>query len=310
MKTMVKVLLIGLVVVVALVAFLLLNDFDSPRLGQTLLAKINAATGVNITAKSYRLNLLHGLVLEGVEATSETPSRRTHLLLDRMVFEHRLAPLFSGTVAIDKVLFERPQIEIVESAATEAGQAPAESKPAPSPPPSSDAQAPTASPSPEESRQLSLELREFSIQDALITLTRQGKKGGAKLEGLTVNMTDVTLSPNAKSLAGSTGSGSMTLTRGTLDTLSIRDAESTFQLKDARFDMPELALVSDYGRVAGETDVDFNPTPFSYRLKARGDAIDLNKILWDAPAALDRQSSTSRPTAAARTRATSMRTAI
>ena len=134
MKTMVKVLLIGLVVVVALVAFLLLNDFDSPGLGQTLLAKINAATGVNITAKSYRLNLLHGLVLEGVEATSETPSRRTHLLLDRMVFEHRLAPLFSGTVAIDKVLFERPQIEIVESAATEAGQAPAESKPAPSPP--------------------------------------------------------------------------------------------------------------------------------------------------------------------------------
>ena len=76
MKTMVKVLLIGLVVVVALVAFLLLNDFDSPRLGQTLLAKIDAATGVNITAKSYRLNLLHGLVLDGVEATSETPSRR------------------------------------------------------------------------------------------------------------------------------------------------------------------------------------------------------------------------------------------
>ena len=102
----------------------------------------------------------------------------------------------------------------------------------------------------------------------------------------------------------------MTLARGTLDTLSIRDAETTFQLKDSRFEMPELALVSDYGRLAGETHVDFNPTPFSYRMKARGDAHRPEQDCGIRPAALDRRFSTSRPTAAARTRATSMRTAI
>ena len=41
-------------------------------------------------------------------------------------------------------------------------------------------------------------------------------------------MTDVTMNPNAKSLAALAGSGSMTLTRGKLDTLSIRDAEPSF----------------------------------------------------------------------------------
>ena len=36
--------------------------------------------------------------------------------------------------------------------------------------------------------------------------------------------------------------------------------------------MPELSLVSDYGRITGATHVDFNPTPFSYRMKAHADA--------------------------------------
>ena len=180
MKTMVKVLLIGLVVVVALVAFLLLNDFDSPGLGKALLTEVNEATGVNITAKSYRLNLLNGLELEGVEATSDTPTRRVHLVLDRMVFEHRLAPLLSGTVAIDKVVFERPDITVVEKVATGGGQPPAESKPAPAPPPSSDAPPPASSASPEESQRLSLELRELAIEDGHITLTHEGRKGGTE----------------------------------------------------------------------------------------------------------------------------------
>ena len=92
-------------------------------------------------------------------------------------------------------------------------------------------------------------------------------------------MTDVTVNPNAKSLAALAGSGSITLARGKLDTLSIRDAETQFQLKDSQFHMPELSLVSDYGRIAGATDVDFNATPFSYHMNAHADALDLNKIL-------------------------------
>ena len=116
MKKLAIVLLAGLVLIVALVAFLLIHEFDSPQLGQTLLAQVGAATGIEMKAKTFRLSLLRGLVLEGVDASSENEDRRLHLVLDRLVFEHRLLPLLSGTIAIDTVLLEHPKIDVVEAA--------------------------------------------------------------------------------------------------------------------------------------------------------------------------------------------------
>src|SRR5262245_7919167 len=90
------------VLLAAIVAFLLVHDFDSPDLGRALLSKVSAATGATITARTFHLNLLHGLTLEGVEVKADGPGRTCRLALDRLVFEHRLPPLLSGTVAIDK----------------------------------------------------------------------------------------------------------------------------------------------------------------------------------------------------------------
>src|SRR3972149_741821 len=94
---MLKKLLIVLAVLGVVVVFLLSRDWDSPELGQALLDKVSTATGIQIKAEGFRLNLLKGVVLEKVEAKASGEGRELTFNLDRLVFEHRLAPLLLPT---------------------------------------------------------------------------------------------------------------------------------------------------------------------------------------------------------------------
>src|SRR3990172_6637638 len=91
---MLKKLLIVLAVLGVVAVFLLSRDWDSPELGQALLDKVSASTGVQMKAEGFRLNLLKGVVLEKVEAKSSGEGRDLTFNLDRLVFEHRLPPPF------------------------------------------------------------------------------------------------------------------------------------------------------------------------------------------------------------------------
>jgi hypothetical protein len=273
---------VALVVLVALAAFVATHEFDSPELGRALLDKVGQATGVTISARQFKLRLLSGLVLEGVEAAAPTANGRLTLALDQLVFEHRLGPLLSGQIAVDKILLDRPRIEVVESAEPPAPSAepagPASSPGADATPPASaDGTAPSTSGA--EDRRLSLELRELTIQDGHVALRRAGGSGGMTLDGLTLNMTDVVVDPNGRSLASLSGRGDLRLARGTFDGLALNDAQARFELANAKFDMPELSVLTEYGRLTSRTTVDFNPRPFVYHLEARGDGIDVNKLL-------------------------------
>jgi uncharacterized protein involved in outer membrane biogenesis len=159
---MLKKLRVVLLVVVAILVFLLVRDWDSPELGQAILDKAGEAAGIEMSAEGFRLNLLRGLVLEGVEARSSSSGRQVNLSLDRLVFEHRLAPLFSGTVAIERVVLNKPQIEIIEpETPSPAGveKAPAEEE----------VTAPTGESPPAES-ELSLAIQEIAVRDASLVI--------------------------------------------------------------------------------------------------------------------------------------------
>ena len=269
-----------LVLVVALVVFLLVKDFDSPDLGRALLDKVSAATGVKITARTFHLNLMRGLKLGGVEVTADTDGRTAHLTMESLVFEHRLAPLLSGTIAVDKVLLDRPVIEIVERSAPPSGAQP----PVPAPPAAASAPPAVAPPppaaAPAEQRKLSLELKELTIRDARVSLSEEKQPGSrVQLEGLTVNLRDVGFNPAASSLAAITGKGDITITKATLNATSLRDIRTAFQLANSAFAMPELAVTTDFGQLTSAMTLDLKPSPCSYDFKATGSAIDVNKLL-------------------------------
>ena len=270
---MIKKLLIVVVVLAALVVFLLVRDYDSPELGQALLDKAGEATGIEMSATGFRLNLLRGVVMEGVEASSVTEAREFQFSLDRLVFEHRLLPLLSGTVVIDRIVLERPQFELVE-AEVEQEQASSE----PTSEPESGEEAPAGETVADEGG-FALDIQQVVVSDGTVVLRKKGEDGGTQIEGLDFEMNDLTIDPTKESLAAIRAEGELGVVRILADTIEIREAASQFRLADAKFEMPELSFVTDHGRFQADMQVDFNPVPFTYSMSARGDPLDVNGIV-------------------------------
>ena len=102
-------------VVSAGVAALFFVELDSPTLGRALLERTGAATGAKIEAAEFRLSLLRGLSLKQVRASGTAAGERYEVTLDRLIFAHRLLPLLSGRVWVDRVSLERPRVRLVET---------------------------------------------------------------------------------------------------------------------------------------------------------------------------------------------------
>jgi uncharacterized protein involved in outer membrane biogenesis len=265
-----KKLLIVLAVLGVVVVFLAARDWDSPELGKALLDKVSAATGMGIKAEGFRLNLIKGVVLEKVEAKSESEGRDLTFHLDRLVFEHRLLPLLSGTVAVDRILLEKPRFELVQ---TEAKAAPSKKTKEPTKPPSSEGRE-----GPEGSG-LALEVNRIQIEDGSLSVKNTKGKETTTVSGLDLDLRNVGLKPNAASLAAISAEGTLEIQEMVFDTLNLTETEGKFRLADAIFTIPELSFRMPNGKFTADAKLDFNPVPFTYTMKAKGDPLDLNGMV-------------------------------
>jgi uncharacterized protein involved in outer membrane biogenesis len=258
---MIKKILAVLAVLVVVVVFLAARDWDSPELGRALLDKVGAATGIQMKAEGFRLNLLRGLVLEKVEAASRTEGRTFDFTLDRLVFEHRLLPLLSGKVAVDEVVLERPQFTLVQGEG---------SKTEP-PPPADSGEGGGAG--------LALEVKEIRIADGALVVKNPKGQEKTRIEDLDLTMRNVGFDPAHTSLAALSAEGDLAIENLSFDTLQIRDAKGVFELRESRFTVPELSFSMPSGRFVTDATFDFNSVPVTYELKGKGDPLDLNGMV-------------------------------
>ena len=269
---MLKKILIVVAILLLVGIFLLAKDYDSPELGQALLDKVGEATGVEMTATGFRFNLFKGIELDNVTASSSSPGRELDFTLDQLVFEHRLGPLLSGTVAIDRIVLDHPQFELVEtpSQAEPAAEAePAEAEP------SADATATDG----EEEGGLALEVKQILVRDGSIVMRNTDSGSETRVEGLDFTMENLQFDPTADSLAALAAEGELTIAGIDLDTLALSELRSRFQLASAVFDLSELVFTTAHGKFAADANVDFNPVPFTYTMTATGDPLDLNGMV-------------------------------
>ena len=226
---MLKKLLIVVVVLLAIVLFLAARDWDSPELGQALLDKAGEATGIQMTATGFRFNLLKGVELSGVEASQQDEGREFSFTLDQLIFEHRLLPLLSGTVAIDRIVLERPQFELVESAKKPSGEGepkvPKEKKPP-------EEGAPSAA---DDEGGFALQVRQILIRDGTVVMKKKGQDGETRIEELDFEMRNLKFDPTAESLAALSADGELSIGQVLLGTLTMTDVESQFTLGESRF---------------------------------------------------------------------------
>ena len=255
-------------ILVVVVAFFLMRDYDSPELGQALLDEVGAATGIEMTATGFRFNLFSGVELDNVTATSQSEGRSFSFSLDQLVFEHRILPLLSGTVAIDRIVLDRPQFELVEASSSAGPETEAEAE----------AEAESGSEEDAGDAGLALEVSQILVRDGAIVIKSEDGSSETRVEGLDFAMENLTFDPTLESLAAISAEGELTITKIVLDTITMSDLKSTFQLARAVFDLTELTFATPHGNFGADAQVDFNPVPFTYTMSAQGDPLDLNSM--------------------------------
>jgi hypothetical protein len=266
---MLKKLLVVLAVLALVVAILALRDWDSPGLGAALLEKVSAATGIQMKAEGFRLNLVKGVVLETVEAKSSSEGRDFTFRLDRLVFEHRLLPLLTGTVAVDRILLEKPQFELVQPESK--GGSSRKTKPTEEAPSEEGEGAPGGG--------LALDVRQIQIEDGSLSMKNPKGEEKGRVEGLDLEMRNVALNPNVPSLAGLSAEGTLEIREMVFDNLKLTQTEGEFQLKDAVFVVPELSFATPNGKFTSSAKLDFSRVPFTYAMNAQGDPLDLDGMV-------------------------------
>jgi uncharacterized protein involved in outer membrane biogenesis len=269
---MFKKILIVLGALVVVSVLLLSRDWDSPELGRKILGGVSAATGVQIQAEGFRLNLLKGVTLDKVEANYSGQGRQVAFKLNQMVFEHRLLPLLSGTVAVERILLARPSFELAETKGKGAGSG----KAAPSQGAPADA---TGGAEGGSGGGFALEVEEIRIEDGSLSVKNVKGEEKTRAEGLDFEMRNVAFDPSQPSLAAISAEGSLGIEKMTFDTLSLTEVEGDFRLEEAVFVIPDLSFAMPNARFTSGAKLDMHRSPFTYALTAKGEPLDLNGMV-------------------------------
>jgi hypothetical protein len=263
---MLKKLLLVLVVLLLVAVFLVSRDWDSPELGQALLDKVSAATGIQMKAEGFRLNLLKGLVLDKVEARSSEEGRELTFNLDRLVFEHRLLPLLSGTVAIDRILLEKPRFDVVQSKAKGSSSPEVDT-------PGGEAGSAGGGVG------LALDVKQIQIEDGSLSVKNPEGVEKTRVEGLDLEMRNVAFDPEAASLAALSAEGTLGIREMVFDTMELTETQGNFQLAEAIFVIPELTFSMPHAKFTAGAKLDFQRAPFTYAMNAKGEPMDVNRMV-------------------------------
>ena len=273
-----KLFLLAVAILVVALSVLFFVDFDSPELGNAVLEKANEATGANLSVESFRLNLIRGLELKGVESTSTLPGILVNARVDELVLRHRLLPLVSGRVVVDQILLRRPEVELVERGANNKKASSKRRKPKKKREAESSGAGGTGGQleSEEPVGGLDLEISEIRIEDGSI---RKDSRVPLSIDGLNLTLRELSFDARAISILHAiTAVGSLGLDGLTLGETEVREVRSELTLEGGRVEGRDLTFVTEQGSFHADLNVDFNRFPFTYRVSLRGDPIDMNAI--------------------------------
>ena len=268
------------------IAVVFLVDFDSPELGMAVLEKVNETTGVELAVGRYRLNLIRGLELEEVEATTSVPNGSLKAHLDGLILKHRLLPLLTGKVAVKQIVLRRPELELTEGGAkTRQGGKPRANAGRGGAKPGQESPTGEGEPLPAEpGGGLALEISEILIEDGSIRLFREGgQQSTTSIEGLDVLLRDLSFNPRALSLIHAlSAEGRLSIDSLSLDGTEVREVSGGMKLENGTLQGQDFAFHTKQGEFHAELAVDFNQIPLGYTLSLRGDPLDVNAIAGSA----------------------------
>lgn len=265
-----------------LVVALLLVDFDSPRLGRAVLDEVEARTGMQVEADSFRFNLMRGLRMDGVRLVSDGPSGKLTIDAAGLVGEHRLPALLRGRVEIERVVVYEPRIELV----TPPENAPVVTtsiRPASLPASAPAALPAQAEPAPSSGPVLSVD-RILVKNGTLSTRTEGLPSPDVEIRALEVELRDLALDEAPTALEGLRAEGDLRTGEILLGGLRATEGLGKLRLAGGHFLLEDFGLKLPQGRfLLGQFDADLTRDPFAYRMAMSVDPLDANAVLGSGP---------------------------
>ena len=254
---------IGLAVVAGALALLLavafLVDFRAPALGRRILDAAGADAGIEIQAARFKLNLVRGIVLEEVVATTRIPSGTVVATLDRVVLEHRLLPLIYGDIVIDRLILDRPVIEVINDQVLSARGGHARTTPRIAP--VSFVQESTRS-SPVGQ---AVTVHSVLISDGTLLLREAEGEPKTRVEQLNVELSGIEIEESAASVAvGLSGRGHVDIGKVRIGERTASGNRAQLAAENGVFTVTGLVLTTPQGRLTlEELAVDLKPDPYT-----------------------------------------------
>jgi hypothetical protein len=271
----------GLAVLFAvLVVVVFLIDFDSPRLGQALLAEVSARTGVKMEADGFKLNLWRGLRLDGFRFATNSPSGKLTVEAPGFLAEHRMAALLRGRVEIERIVLYQPRIVLVT---------PEEAPTIPPPVSAPIAMAETADAAASVAEKATagplLSVDRILLSDGtLSTRVEEATPPDVEIRGLNVELHGLALDDAPTALQGLRSEGDLRAGEIVLGDITATEGSGKLRLEGGHFRLEEFGMKLPQGRfLLGEFDADLNLDPFAYRLSMRVDPLDANAVLGAGP---------------------------
>ena len=281
-----KKLIVGIAILLGLLllgaVILLFTTFDSPGFGRAILERLSQASALELSAEKFALKLTRGLNLEGFHASGAVGGGN-HLdaRIERFIFEHKLIPLLSRKLVVERVRLDRPRVEITGSPShAEAGQsgsgAPAPQPATPSKPAASASSEPASSSAGDPGA--TLEVSEVTLDEGSVKVQSPSSK--LAIEGLGLQLRNIAYTATAASaLHGLSGQGELVTRTIDIESFRVSDLRGNFKLETGQFQIPEVSFTTKEGRFRGNLGLDFNRSPFGYTLALKGEPLDLNAVV-------------------------------
>jgi hypothetical protein len=240
-------------------------DIDAPEIGQRVLDRLGARTGMELEAERFRFNLLRGIRISGIHGSSASEDGELRMTIDEVRLSYRLWPLLRGSWEFDSIVVDQPAVELVT---TDPGDAFAA------------AAVPAAIAVPDEADSPTrLAISSIVFRDGRL-VTVSGEGAGLEIEGLQLSLRNLRVEPASTALAGLSGEGTIASSVVRIGDFEARDSRGPVVVDRGRLLLDGHRFSTEIGEFTiGRLEVDLLAEPFTYQLALQGDPLDTGRLL-------------------------------
>lgn len=264
--------------------FVFFWNFDSPGLGQKVTAKVSEVTGLQLTARRIRFNLVKGFFMEGVSAQgSMIGDAQYQMSLDRVICRHKIASLLRGKVEIETILLVRPQLEVILKKHEKQALP---TLPSFGPPVTGSGRENEQNDGEgSEEKSLRFEVKRIDLTDGNVVIRDERRQpenqNAVSLQGIQMSLEELSYTPAGAitPLHALTAQGEVQVREARLKTRLLQDVSSHMWLEDGRIRLENLDLKTDSGKFHGKMQINLNANVPVYELTLDADPFDLKSVL-------------------------------